>query len=175
MTEAHNELGRVSSLRADAVGEPGSRRFRLLVESRNAGSATLWMEKEQLFNLCEAVKRIIAIVEEQTRSGGLEPTEEAGTPLGDTGSPLEIQTSRLAIGYDERTALFIIAAHTEDESEDTTAMVSLMATQQQVDALADQGFEVCAAGRPRCILCGAPMGRDSHVCPRHNGNVMPEA
>ena len=177
MTEAHNELGRVSSLRADAVGEPGSRRFRLLVESVSGGSAVLWMEKEQLFSLGEAIKRIIAIVEEQGkgRSAGRSPTEESGETSAHTGQPLEFQVGRLSIGYDEGTALYLVSAHTEEDPEDVTPLVSLEATEQDVDALADEAFEVCAAGRPRCVLCGAPMGQEQHICPRHNGHTMPKA
>ena len=73
---------------------------------------------------------------------------------------MEFQVGRLAIGYDEGTALYLVAAHAEEDPEDATPLVSLEATQQEVDALADEAFEVCAAGRPRCILCGAPMGQE---------------
>ena len=44
------ELGPVWLLGADAVGQPGQRRFRLFVQSAR-GSAILWMEKEQLNSL----------------------------------------------------------------------------------------------------------------------------
>lgn len=176
MSEAKNELGRVSSLRADAVGQPGSRRFRLLAESRNGGSAILWMEKEQLFNLGVALKRIIATVQERSRGRGTRhiPAEEPGEPQPPVGRPVEFRAGRLAIGYDERTLLYIVAAHAEEDPEEATAVVSLMATQQEMDALADQVFEVCAAGRPQCPLCGAPMGQEPHICPRHNGHGMLE-
>lgn len=172
MTEAHDELGRVSSLRADAVGEPGSRRFRLLVESRGGRSAILWLEKEQLFNLGVALKRIIATLEGESgaREASHDPTEEQGEPAASTGPPLEFQVGRLTVGYDERTALYIIAAHAVEDPEDATAMVSLVATQQEVEAVANEVFKVCAAGRPLCPLCGAPMDPDGHICPRHNGH-----
>ncbi|MEE8443377.1 MAG: DUF3090 family protein [Dehalococcoidia bacterium] len=180
MAEANNELGRVSNLKADAVGEPGSRRFRLLAESRGGGALVIWMEKEQLFNLGVALKRIIATVEEQSSAQGTEytPAEEPEEPEVPTGQSVELQTSRLAVDYDERTLLYSIAAHGDGDDEDpdeAVAAVSLIANQQEMDALADQAFEVCAAGRPRCPLCGAPMGPEPHICPRHNGHGILEA
>ncbi|HAI99827.1 MAG TPA: DUF3090 domain-containing protein, partial [Dehalococcoidia bacterium] len=33
----------------------------------------------------------------------------------------------------------------------------------------------CAAGRPRCFLCGLPINPDGHVCPRANGHTVLEA
>ncbi|MFC1935279.1 DUF3090 family protein [Chloroflexota bacterium] len=177
MTEARNELGRVSSLKADAVGQPGLRRFHLLAESRNGGSAVLWMEKEQLLNLGVDLKRVIDTVEEQSGRHGARrvPAEEPGESQAPIGQPVEFQVGRLAIGYDERTALYVIAAHADEDPENAMAMVSLTATQQEMDVLADQAFEVCAAGRSLCPLCGAPIGPEQHICPRHNGHGMLEA
>ena len=56
MNEAHNEMGRIARLKADAVGEPGERRFRLIAESLEGRSAVMWMEKEQMFLLGEALQ-----------------------------------------------------------------------------------------------------------------------
>ena len=177
MVEASNELGSVSSLRADAVGQPGSRRFRLLVESRNGRSATLWMEKEQLFNLAVALKRIVATVEEETREhdSRTAPAEALPEPSALTSPSVEAQVGRLAVGYDEGSETYVIGAYDAEGLEDATAIVIFVATQQQVDALADEAFEVCAAGRPLCPLCSAPIGPEQHLCSRHNGHVVLEA
>ncbi|MFH1140435.1 MAG: DUF3090 family protein [Chloroflexota bacterium] len=177
MTEAQHELGRVSSLKAEAVGQPGSRRFRLAVAARSGGSAVLWLGKEQLFNLGVAIKRIIATVEERRRGRARRsaPPESLGDPSSGGGSSVEFQVGRMAIGYDEGAALYIIAGYDTESEEDAIPAVSLVATRDQMDSLADEAFAVCAAGRPHCPLCGAPMGPDPHVCPRHNGHKMPEA
>ena len=178
MTEASNELGRVSNLRANAVGEPGSRRFCLLVESMSGLSSVLWLEKEQLFNLGIALKNIIATVDEgkANEAGERIVDDEPGGSEASADQAVEFQVSQLAVGYNEGNGLYIIAAHAEDESEDSTiAVASFLATQQQVDALADEAFEVCAAGRPRCPLCSGPMGPEPHVCPKHNGHRAWEA
>ena len=173
MHKSYNEFGLVLSIKADAVGDPGSRRFRLIINSVRGHSGTIWMEKEQLFNLCESIQRLIVVLEEQTKSDFLEPTDEI-IPSSETTDPgLEFQVARLAIGYDEKSTLFIIAAYAEEaaELEDAPAMLTLMATLEQIEKLADEGFDVCAAGRPKCVLCGGPMDAKGHVCPRHNGKV----
>ncbi len=177
MTEAQHELGRVSSLKAEAIGQPGSRHFRLAVEARNGGSAVVWLEKGQLFNLGVAIKRIIATVEEQGRAGtrGSANPEILGDPSSGGSSAMEFQVGRMSIGYDEGTALFIILGYDTETEDDAIPSVSLVATSDQIDSLADEAFAVCAAGRSNCPLCGAPMGPEAHVCPRHNGHKMPEA
>ncbi|MSQ22114.1 MAG: DUF3090 family protein [Dehalococcoidia bacterium] len=177
MTEAQHEMGRVSSLKAEAIGQPGSRRFRLVAEARNGGLAVLWLGKEQLFNLGVAIKRIIATVEERGRARARSnaPSGSLADASSGAGSLVEFQVGKMAIGYDDGTALYIIAGYDTESEEDAIPEVSLVATSDQIDSLADEAFVVCAAGRPPCPLCGAPMGAEPHVCPRHNGHKMPEA
>lgn len=177
MAGSQHELGRVSRLTAEAIGQPGSRRFRLVVEARSGTSAIVWLEKDQLFNLGLAIKRLIATVEEQLKGrskSGAFPEARSDPALAGS-STIEFQAGRMAIGYDEGTALYLIAGYDAESEGDAVPVVSLVATGEEMDALADEAFAVCAAGRPRCFLCGAPMGPDPHVCPRHNGHKMPEA
>ena len=47
MEDARHTFNEVRRLQADAVGEPGNRRFRLLVEDGHR-AACLWLDKEQL-------------------------------------------------------------------------------------------------------------------------------
>jgi uncharacterized repeat protein (TIGR03847 family) len=44
------------------------------------------------------------------------------------------------------------------------------ATREQMLSLARHGAAVCAAGRPRCPLCGNPMDPEGHRCPALNGH-----
>ena len=179
MTQADHEFGRVGNLTADAVGEPGHRRFRLLVESRDGRAANLWMEKEQLFNLAVALKRIFATMEQemQENATGQSFAEEQGdltTGIGGISYPIDFDVTQLAVGYDEQIALFTIAAYTEDTEEESGPVVRFTAVWQEVDVLADVAFEVCAAGRPRCAVCGEPIGPERHNCPRQNGHRILE-
>ncbi len=175
MSELHIEMGRIARLKADAVGEPGERRFRLIAESLEGRSVVMWMEKEQMFRLGEALQELVAEAEEMGTGNGDStlPTEPA-QPMADPG--LEFQVGRLAVGYDPQIALFVIAAYEAEDIEDDDALptVNLMATHDEVEALAEEAFAVCAAGRPVCSLCGAPMEKEFHMCPALNGNDILE-
>ena len=60
----------------------------------------------------------------------------------------------------------------EDASgeERDTGRVRFWATREQMLSLARHGALVCAAGRPRCPLCGNPMDPEGHRCPALNGH-----
>ncbi|MBI4201548.1 MAG: DUF3090 family protein [Chloroflexi bacterium] len=169
MTEARYQFGRVSSIRASAVGQPGSRRFRLLVEAQNGARAVVWMEKEQLFRLAVALKQVVAQVGELQSRRQREPrlVEPALSPV----EQVEFQTGQMAVGYDERLALFLLTASEAEEPERGLPRLSLLADGRTMSTLADEALEVCAAGRPLCPLCGAPLDPGvTHICPRQNGH-----
>jgi hypothetical protein len=61
--------------------------------------------------------------------------------------------------------------------EETTApgavepgRIRFWATREQMLSLARHGAVVCAAGRPRCQLCGNPLDPEGHQCPALNGH-----
>ena len=171
MNEAHNEMGRIARLKADAVGEPGERRFRLIAESLEGRSAVMWMEKEQLILLGEALQELVAEAQEEgmDNDGPSSPGEPV-QPI--PGLELEFQVGRLAVGYDPDIALFVISVYgDEEDSDDALPVVNLVATHEEVEVLAEEAFAVCAAGRPVCSLCGAPMEKEFHMCPALNGNA----
>ena len=64
MAEPRNEFTNVASLRAEAIGEPGERTFRLLVDSESS-SASVWLEKEQLFQLALGIQQLLAGTSEE--------------------------------------------------------------------------------------------------------------
>ena len=55
------QFGVVQVLGADAVGRPGQRRFRIFLRN-SEDAAILWVEKEQLNGVAEALDRSLAIV-----------------------------------------------------------------------------------------------------------------
>ncbi|MGH2556354.1 MAG: DUF3090 family protein [Actinomycetota bacterium] len=64
-----------------------------------------------------------------------------------------------------------------EQLEGTTAPAALepgrirfWATREQMLSLARHGAMVCAAGRPRCQLCGNPLDPEGHQCPALNGH-----
>jgi uncharacterized repeat protein (TIGR03847 family) len=50
------------------------------------------------------------------------------------------------------------------------ARIRFWATREQMLSLARHGALVCAAGRPRCQLCGNPIDPEGHQCPALNGH-----
>ena len=178
MIQSYNHFGRISVLTADAIGEPGHRRFRLLAEAPEGRSAVLWLEKEQLWTLGLSIKGLLARSEEGNRRTG-EPSpevEQVVEPSVAFGHQVDLQVGRLGVGYDGRQELYIVTAFSVESVESDQKMpdVSLMASHSEMDALAEEAFRVCAAGRPLCPLCAAPMDPEGHVCPRHNGHARLE-
>jgi uncharacterized repeat protein (TIGR03847 family) len=57
-----------------------------------------------------------------------------------------------------------------EESDPDRGRVRFWATREQMLSLARHGALVCAAGRPRCPLCGNPIDPEGHQCPALNGH-----
>ena len=170
MSFQHHEYDLMTVLDAEAVGEPGNRRFRLIV-GVSGDIVSLWMEKEQLSALGVAIEQLI----EQLREAKVvrhtiqaEPAHAEGA-VALTGS--EYVVSKMAIGFDEERNLVAFFAHDIEQEDDAEPTVSGRATLPNSKALAERIAEVIAAGRPRCPRCGAPIGPEGHVCPHENGHL----
>lgn len=168
--QSAHEYDLLTVLDAEAIGEPGQRRFRLMV-GVSGDVVSLWMEKEQLFALGQAIEQL----EEQLRGAEIvpgpiraEPAFAGGAvPLGEP----EYLVSKMAIGFDEERKLVAIFAHDVEQEDDADPVFSGRATLENAKALAERITEVVAAGRPRCPRCGAPIGPEGHVCPHENGHL----
>ena len=166
MADARNEFTNLTNLRPEAIGEPGKRTFRIVVDS-GSGSATFWLEKEQLFQLSLAIQQLLATLPESKGAASAPPLEQ--TAPGAT--HLDFKIGKLALGHDRGRELFIIDAHDADDADEDTATVRVWASREQVNAFADEALRVCAAGRPLCPLCGRAIDPTGHQCPRVNGQV----
>ena len=87
---------------------------------------------------------------------------------------LDFKIIRLALKHDDASGMFLIEFNDADsvEGEDDTPDLRLWVNRYQADSLADQAMRICAAGRPLCNLCGAPVDppeEGGHKCPRRNG------
>ena len=169
MLEPNYELGPASTIKPDALGTPGQRQFRLLVEAER-GFACLWLEKEQLLQLGITIKQLIA------QAPGTTLVPETDTkPLSDT--PLtaeaswEFKVNALTLGHDAYRNLFSIVVQPLDTDEDELPFLRFWATQTQMNSLAEEAFEICASGRPLCQICGIPLNsNEPHTCRRRNGH-----
>lgn len=159
------DLGVVTSVRAESIGEPGQRTFRVLAETLY-GQVCLWLEKEQVAMLGSAIAELLARV---PPGKGQEPESDA---LSSFTGELEVKAGSLAIGYDATHHGFTMEAG-EFTSPMQVTSISFLATRRQFDDMREQIAAIVAAGRPRCVLCGAPLTGAAHFCPESNGHVQP--
>lgn len=164
------DFGRAAHARADALGEPGHRTFRLRL-SGERGAALLWLEKEQLQALGMAIEQLLAQLR-SNKIGQVQPAE----PLSETGDfpgrwDLEIRVGRLGLGYDDDQDMLVLIAHDQDADPDGPATLTCRLSRGRVRALASEISTVVAAGRPRCPLCNQALGDGPHACPGSNGKT----
>ncbi|HEX3721918.1 MAG TPA: DUF3090 family protein [Nitrolancea sp.] len=167
--EYHN-YDLVTVLAAESIGVPGQRRFRV-IGGVGTDVVSLWMEKEQLNALGQAIGQLL---EQLTESGLVKSTIQSAPvdvpgPLP-PGSP-EYLVSKIMIGYDEERKLVAVFAHDIEQEDDDQPIFSGRATLEMALGLSEQIETVIASGRPRCPRCGAPIGPEGHVCPHNNGHL----
>ncbi|HZS79739.1 MAG TPA: DUF3090 family protein [Ktedonobacteraceae bacterium] len=179
------DLGLVDVLGAEAVGQPGQRRFRLFALS-NAGSVIMWLEKEQLQNLSLAIDRALAQITEGTilrtiAQAEPPPEEEGGMPPTFPNTPsFEFQVGQIRLGFDEgRNLLALIVSPLEivlERGRDPVAIireeesVSIFFTLQQAHSLTNAITSLMTRGRPVCPLCNTPLDGGPHACVKQNGH-----
>ena len=163
MPVARHDLGLARTLHASAVGEPGSRYFRVLVEAIR-GTACLWIEKEQLLQLALATQELLALSSSEESIPQEEHTEDL--PL----ISIEMQVGQIGLGQDRTSSNLFLTAYEANQSNTEEPTVTFEATRQQVGDLAEEAMEVYSAGRPRCPLCGSPVAPEPHTCVRTNGH-----
>ena len=180
MSDDLQDFGRADLFDAESIGKPGNRRFRLFVRSL-AGSAVLWMEREQLEAFSLAIDQMLAQI-----SGGdvLRPEALASIPVF-PGAPddfpddpdVEMQVASMQLGYDQDHDVIVLRAGrlelTEDDGELTVAdeiepSFSVQISRSQASGVSNHIVSILASGRPRCPFCGKPIV-GQHVCEKQNG------
>ena len=172
------DLGLVDNVVAESLGKPGERTFKVTAESRR-GRAVVWMEKEQLFQVALAIRQFAAATEQPTDPERYHP-EMPAPPV-----PIEIEfrAAGMSLRHDRSTDIFTVEAanvdpeaereaggEAETDEEEPTVAVQFSFSRPNGVKLSEQAMEVCAAGRPRCQLCGGPIDPEGHVCPKKNGH-----
>jgi len=159
-------------LKVEAIGEPGQRRFRLMAVV-DGETHIVWMEKQQLQALGIALEQM------------LDQLPDRGPDLGGSSPPLDydnqsrhqFRVGRMELGYDDRRNRLVIVAHDLEERgagggiEEPQAAFSCRISRSQARDLSATAASVVSAGRPRCTMCGSPMGPGNHVCPHQNGHL----
>lgn len=178
------DLGLVRVLGADAVGQPGQRRFRIFAQNAQA-SVVMWIEKQDLNSLSLALDRFLALITEgqflrvEARAGE-QPTSQ-GMPTDFPAHPTyDFQVGEMKLNYDAEDKLFLLNVtpleivmefgrepRVELREDD---IVSFGFTQQTAQDLSTAISQVVSAGRPVCPLCGTPLDEGPHACVKQNGH-----
>ena len=180
MAHFAHDLNPVQHIVADAIGEPGKRTF--FIQARSESElVTLVLEKQEVANLAISVLQLLEELEEKYPD--LPPANVKKRALY-AESPVEpaFRVGQLMVGYDEEEdRIWLIAkalvinesGNIVDPEDDDVPAVRFVATRDQMRALSDHALEVIAKGRPTCPLCGRPIDREGHFCPRSDGQAMP--
>lgn len=168
MAVGHFDFDVVTRLETDAVGAPGQRRFRLVVANEQ-GTAVLWLEKEQLQALSLAVDQVLTQLK-PLWSRTAKPAAATESSGFDGQATVEFRVGRLGLGYDEERERYVLVAHDIEAEHDDVPNLRCLATRTQLNHLSDSIGALASAGRPRCPLCGTPLGDGPHFCPGSNGH-----
>src|SRR5512139_3013316 len=162
------ELGVLVHISAEAVGQPGQRRFRLRAITADQEFAALWLEKEQIVALGEAVENVLRDEGFEYQALPLDDLPEK--PVFPLNPAIDFRITQLSMGVDrDRRAVVLIAADGPEDDDETTA-TTMSFDYRMAYELRAEITRVAAAGRPPCPLCTAPMDPSGHVCVRANGH-----
>jgi uncharacterized repeat protein (TIGR03847 family) len=167
-------MGRIDWIGAESVGMPGQRTFRLAVYNKTM-SAHLWLEKEELQALTEAIAQMLAEI--NTERGLQIPFRDPGAenpkPPGLTDTPeFELTIGALGLKYDSSREVIALEANAREDDEQAPPRFRCLTSREQLEKLQVNALEVISAGRPRCPLCGTPLTNPGmpHFCPPTNGH-----
>jgi uncharacterized repeat protein (TIGR03847 family) len=121
------------------------------------------MEKEQLFQLATAIQRLLSTADVNTSVVENVAPQRAGD------QSFDFQVGQLMINEESRGSILQLQANDQEETDPSIPTLGALMDLNQLKALSDEALSVCAAGRPRCPLCGVPMGPEGHQCVRTNG------
>lgn len=183
MAEARFDFAAVDAIDAESIGEPGKRTFRVRI-LRGDESASLWVEKQQLSALGEAIPRLIEQLDSDDQHPDVDSRPISYFPDDPT---VEFKVGRLALGYAAQEDRLVLVAHDlgpdpdeeddmglggeqESEYDPDVPAFSCRFTREQARFLSNSCADAVAGGRPACVLCHRPINPEGHMCPRANGH-----
>ena len=189
MESAKHNFGEVGTIRTEAIGVAGKRIFRILIDCPTKAAATLWLEKEQVYGLSMAMKKMMEAKGQGERSDE-EPdfpdvAEVASPPVSSRGT-LEFKVSRLGLAYgpgnsnvtvffyDERDEVVSGSESSEDEEYEEEAIgpaaLQVSLEHAQLDDFITQSLDECSSGRGTDALSRHAMVATGKVDPNTNGH-----
>ncbi len=162
------DLGPLIHISAEAIGQPGQRRFRLRAMNEEGETASLWLEKEQLAALGEGID---SVLNDEGYAYQRLPLDDTGPePVLPLDALVELQLAQLSMGVNTEARRIVLIAADGPAGAEETHGVTMEFDYRRGFELRRQIRDVVAAGRPPCPLCTAPMDPAGHVCVRTNGH-----
>lgn len=166
--EKRYAFNEVTHLSAFVVGVPGKRTFFLIV-GQEGEWVRLWLEKEQLETLALAIDQFLLTLSQKHL---ISSREAEGMPLSDdvpSGMPsAELEVDQITLGFNQQRATLNFLGHVSGPRKEDQAALYCRTTLAQLKKLGNQARSICAAGRPRCAVCGGPIDPTGHICPMNN-------
>ncbi len=168
-TEQRYEFGNLTHISAVAVGVPGQRTFFLIIANGREW-VRVWLEKEVLEALAVAIERLTdALALEKLYDPASAPEEGPGAKEAPAGLPAsEVEVEQISLGYDEGKAILDLVVHPSGPRPLGWSELYCHLGLGMLKEFGVRAAKVCAAGRPRCPLCGLPMDPEGHICPESN-------
>ena len=166
--EKRYEFDEVPLLSVVSMGVPGKRTFFLIIGQKKEW-VRVWLEKEQLEALGLAIDQFLSTLSQEHLNF---PEEAEGKSLPDdvsSGLPsAELEIEQITLGFDRERAALNFLVHVLGPQKIDQAELYCRATLAQLKNLGEEAKSICAAGRPRCELCGRPIDPEGHICPKGN-------
>ena len=172
MDDVRYDFTTINRLEAEALGRPGQRTFRLIIGNEQGETAVLWIEKEQIQALGEAIDRLLAHVGQRhlKRLDVVPAPPEPAAPLLEAPT-VEFKIGTLALGYEAEQKLCLLQAHDIEGDPEGPATLRCLIRQSLFRRLSEQIAGIVNTGRPRCTMCGQPLSGRAHFCPPSNGHL----
>lgn len=163
------DFGELIYISAEAIGQPGQRRFRLRAMNERSELATLWLEKEQLIALGDAIE---AVLKDEGFEYQRAPLDDRGQePVLPLDAIIDVQIAQLSMGLNrDARRVVLIAGDSADPDQAGGTLLQMEFDYRTGYELRTRISEVVAAGRPPCPLCTGPMDPAGHVCVKTNGH-----
>ena len=170
MAGPNHEFTQVTQFIPETFGDPGMRTFRISVDSASS-SAKIWLEKEQLAELCLAMVQMEK--ENQSRANLTNDNPLGSEAAGLTN--LDFKANQLAFGHIPETNYFVVDAQDPDEDSQDNPTVRVWITREMIQNFSRKGLEIVSSGRQICQLCNRHMNVEGHYCERMNGHSKESA
>jgi hypothetical protein len=194
---AQHNFGLVGMFEPESLGVPGKRVFRLLIDGKHPASATLWIEKEQLYGISIALKNLLESEPWKEGQGANVPKiDDAGYLEGDSSEILEFKVGRLGLAFGpgkEYVTLFFHDFRDEaeepedpysDDNDDDEGMEDFTGREEALpkaklqisievarsEEFVNRSLELCASGRGTDSLSRQALVATGKVNPNTNGH-----